>query len=71
MTNLEMVLKTDEERFFKEIAEKICFCASKHTVKVIRPPLCAECDFGEVTAYKCKCHTDEIIEWLKSECEEV
>ena len=68
MTNLEMVLKTDEERFLEEIAKKICFCESNHTV--VQEKLCAECNFGEVTKYICKCHTDEIIEWLKSECDE-
>lgn len=70
MTNLEMVLKIDGERFVKEISEKICFCDYKHTVKTVQPPLCGDCSFGEVKNGKCRCHTEEIAEWLKAEADE-
>ncbi len=68
MTNLEKVLQNDGERFVREIAEKICFNTFHHTVKVIYPPLCGDCEFGEHLC-KWKCHTEEIIEWLNSEAE--
>ena len=70
MTNLEKVLEVDGERFLQEIAEKICFSAYHHTVKVVQPPLCGDCEFGEVNYGKCKCHTKEIVKWLKEEVEE-
>lgn len=71
MTNLEKVLEVDGDRFIQEIAEKICFSTCFHTVKDVTPVLCGDCEFGE---QKCsgawKCHTEEIIEWLKAECED-
>ena len=71
MTNLEKVLEVDREDFLKEISQKICFCTSKHTVMTVQPPLCGECGFGErLCNGKWKCHTEEIVEWLKSEVDE-
>ncbi len=71
MTNLEKVLEVDGDDFIKEIAEKICFATRKHTVNIVQPPLCGECDFGEqLYSGRWKCHTEDIIEWLKAECEE-
>lgn len=71
MTNLEKVLEVDGDRFLKEIAEKICFSTIYHKVRVIQPPLCGDCEFGELMCNgKWKCHTEEIIEWLRSEVEE-
>ena len=70
MTNLEKVLEVDGERFLKEIAEKICFNTWSHKVQIVQPPLCGDCEFGEVAYGKCKCHTEDIIEWLKAESED-
>ena len=71
MTNFEKVLLVDKERFLQEVAEKICFDSHKHIVKIVQPPLCGSCSFGgtRLNDGKCKCHTDEILEWLKSEVE--
>lgn len=70
MTNLEKVLEVDGDRFIREIAEKICFSAYHHKVRVVQPPLCGECEFGEHFCNKWKCHTEELIEWLKAESED-
>lgn len=70
MTNLEKVLKVDGDRLIKEMAEKICFSTLYHRVKVIQPPLCGSCEFGERKCDRWKCHTEEIAEWLKAECED-
>ena len=71
MTNLEKVLEVDGDRFIKEIAEKICFSTYNHKVRCIQPPLCGDCDFGErlCNSNGWKCHTEDIIEWLKAESE--
>ena len=70
MTNLEKVLEVDGDRFIREIAEKICFLTHTHKVQCVMPPLCGECIFGERLGNRCKCHTEDIIEWLKAESEE-
>ena len=68
MTNLDKVLEVDGDRLLEEIAEKICFSTNHYKVKVIQPPLCGECEFGEYKGCgKWRCHTEEIIEWLKAE----
>ena len=69
MTNPEKVIEVDGDRFIKEIAEKICFSTYNHKVKYIQPPLCGNCDFGERCCNKWKCHTEDIVEWLKAEIE--
>ena len=70
MTNLEKVLEVDGDRFIEEIAANICFSTLYHKVKVVQPPLCGDCPFGEHNFNKWKCHTEDIVEWLKAECEE-